>query len=469
MKTRPPVSVACCAAVFIMIVPPMARPASKTLALKDAEPQYASKLCWAAADVLAVNQFYPQCPNPPPTSPGLFPTSQALEGAYNESLLITHSGGGYLTYLPGCKSQIGNCNDWAYKNPPLNGLNFKLNTGATGLDWTTMTQQIDAGRPVLFVWNYPDKGSTSPVGNHELVVIGYSDDTGTQQLTIFDPWPVPDPLPSQVPACGPANGEASQNHWQTILFSTYQDPRSDMGVTAVHANDQWDLTRPDGHVPDPPVLSVDGGPPPLAPLDFPNPQQPPSGPPQQMTFEKALSMTLPHSRQLHLQVSGAAARSVGVPFPIVGLGLQQLLRAGRNPTALLAGTTSAVLYPVESQGEVVDAFLILVIDGHPQRGGYANIEITRRLVKVRAAYAAQQNLPLDSFYMVSVPGEVAFFAAHGKGKQAVLIPASTDPEIHAFAGVAVPAERQLKELILAIQRDLLRHPQGGRGSARPGE
>jgi hypothetical protein len=181
-----------------------------------------------------------------------------------------------------------------------------------------------------------------------------------------------------------------------------------------------------------------------------------------------LSTALPDSRQLNLQVPGTPPRSLGVPFPIVGLGFVQLLHAANDPTSLLAGTTSAILFPVESQGEVVDAFLLLFTRDRWERGGYANIEITRRLVKVRATYAAKQNLPLDSFYMVSVPGEVAFFAAYGKGRQAILIPASTDPSIEAFAGVPVPAEKQLKELILSIQRDLLRHPDRTRIPVRPG-
>jgi hypothetical protein len=133
----------------------------------------------------------------------------------------------------------------------------------------------------------------------------------------------------------------------------------------------------------------------------------------------------------------------------------------------LAGTTSAILFPVLSQGEVVDAFLMLFIEGRWRRAGYANLEITQRLVDVRASYAAQQHLSLDSFYMVSVPGEVAFFAAHGEGMAAVLIPASTDPSIGAVAGEPAPANQQLSKLILAIQHDLQRHPDRVRDSARP--
>lgn len=454
-----------------MTVPLPAGAASKNLVLTDAEPQYANKLCWAAGDVLAVNNFYPHCPSPastPPADP--FPTSQAVEAAYN---WLNISGSTDLSwYLSNCETMIGNCNEWGV--PQLNGLTFKWGTDPAGLDWGTMTQEIDAGRPVLFVWDYPSDGTneSSPVGLHELVVIGYSDDSGTQQLQIWDPWPVPDPLPTQVPACGPASGVlVTQGHSQPIDFSTYSDPMSDMGVTAVHTQDQWDLTVV-GEVPNPPGnVSVDGVvtapypiPPPFRKLPLP---QSPQRLLSQVRFAEALHAALPQSRRLDLQVPGAAPRSLGVPFPIVGLGFQQLLSAVDDPTGLLTGSTSAILFPVESQGEVVDAFLLLFMEHRWQRRGYANVEITRRLVDVRARYAAQRHVPLHSFYMVSVPGEVAFFAAYGKGKKAVLIPASTDPTIDAVAGQAVPAKEQLSKLIEAIQRDLRRSPVRGRDTVRP--
>jgi hypothetical protein len=461
MQTQSTAPVACCAALLIMTVPLMARAASNNLVLTDAEPQYASKLCWAAADVLAVNNFYPHCPATTSTAvvdPALFPTSQAVEAA-NKWLNNSGSSATLLSwYLSQCETKIGECNNWG--TPLLNGLTFKSGTPA-GLSWETMTQEIDAGRPVVFVWDYLSDGTdaSSPVGLHELVVIGYSDDTGTQQLQIWDPWPVPEPPPSEVPACGPASGiQVSQGHSQTIDFSTYSDPMSDMGVSAVHVQDQWDLAV--SAVPDAPVLTVDGG----APQPQPSPPpfqklpQPPQESLRQVRFAEALHAALLQSRQLDLQVPGAAPRSLGVPFPIVGLGFRQLLSAVDDPTRLLVGRTSAILFPVESQGKVVDAFLLLFIDHRWQRRGYANVEITRRLVDVRARYAVQRHLPLHSFYMVSVPGEVAFFAAYGIGKKAILIPASTDPTIDAVAGGAVPAEAQLRKLIDAIQSDLRRNP-----------
>jgi hypothetical protein len=186
-----------------------------------------------------------------------------------------------------------------------------------------------------------------------------------------------------------------------------------------------------------------------------------------MSFAKALRGALPEARQLDLRVSGVAAPALGVPFPIVGLGFKKLLSAADDPTAVLVDEASAILFPVEAQGVVVDAFLMLFIEGRWHRGGYANLEITQRLVAFRASYAKRKHLPVDSFYMVSVPGEAAFFAAHGKGKKAILIPASTDPSIQAAAGKAVPADRQLRNLIKAIRLDLQRYPNPSRDSPRP--
>jgi hypothetical protein len=323
-----------------------------------------------------------------------------------------------------------------------------------------MTQEIDNGHPVLFRWGYLLDGTgTTPVAKHQLVVIGYSDDSGTQQLQIWDPLPVPDEGPSQVPTCGPASDVLiTLDHNRSIPFSTYRTPVNDMGgqVTALHDLDQWALTAPKV-----PQLTVEE---PLPPLPPPPPFH---RPPPQLSFERALSMARAQSRQLDLQVAGAAPRSLGVPFPIVGLGFQQLLGALDDPTSLLTGTTSAILFPVESQGEVVDAFLMLFIEGRWQRGGYANIGITRRLVNVRAAYAKLKHIPLESFYMVSVPGEVAFFAAYGKGRQAILIPASTDPTIDAVAGKPVLADKQLRKLAFVILTDLHRYRGRASDTVRP--
>jgi hypothetical protein len=485
MKTQPPASVACCTALLMMTVPLMARAANNTLVLTDAEPQYANKLCWAAADVLAVNQFYPNCPpspSTPPASPALFPTSQALNAAWHMSVKL--AGASLSWYLSNrCEPQIGNCNYFDF--PPLYGLTFNkgftgtsptTGTNSGGLMWKAVKQEIDAGRPFLFIWDYPeDETGLRPVDKHQLVATGYSDELdsrGTQYLQIWDPWPVPLVLPSSVPACGPApDVVVTPEHSRWVYFSTYTSPGNDMGVTVapLHEEDRWNLAvgvAPDSSTPSTPsapILSIDGGTPPPSPPPTPSPPRASA----QVSFAQALGGALPEARQLDLRVFGVAAPTLGVPFPIVGLGLKKLLSASHNPTALLTGRTSVILFPVESQGKVVDAFLMLLMDGRWQRGGYANLEITQRLVAFRARYAAQKHLPVESFYMVSVPGEVTFFAAHGTGKNAIFIPASTDPTIKAVASKAAPAAQLLKALIREARDDLQRYADRGPDTVRP--
>jgi hypothetical protein len=92
-------------------------------------------------------------------------------------------------------------------------------------------------------------------------------------------------------------------------------------------------------------------------------------------------------------------------------------------------------------------------DGHWERRGYANTGVTRLLVKARDNYATEHHLPTRSFYVVSIPGRAAFFAAYGRGNDAVLIPASTDPSINAVEGKPAPAATQLEYVAIAIHRD----------------
>jgi hypothetical protein len=156
-----------------------------------------------------------------------------------------------------------------------------------------------------------------------------------------------------------------------------------------------------------------------------------------------------------------AGNTLGIPFPVIGLGLEDLGLTDADTQSLLKQSTSAVLYPIESKGAVVGAFLMLLKDGKWHRGGYANTEITRLLVQARRDYTKKKRLSPGTFYLVSIPGRAAFFAAHGTGGQAVLLPASSDPSINAVAEMPIPAVRLFRDLRAAIQRE------GARASARP--
>ena len=429
-----------------------ARATTIVLPLTDLEPQYASQLCWAAADVIAVNSFYSTtCLMG--TTPGR--TSQAVEAGFNLlgvpsfAALGTFQAAAVSGAVSDCETNIQFCNHPGY--PFLPGLTFKTTMPGTALTWLQAKQQIDAGHPFLFQWSYFKAGTSTFVSAHEFVAIGYSDDGGQQQLTVWDPLPVPSTLPVSVPACGPASSNISQAklkaaHTVQMDFTLYETPVSDMGLDAKHGRDQYNLALP---VPDAPSnVQVDAVqvPAPPVPENRPPTIHPESGVP----FEQALKQALKQA------VSAAAlsgGKVLGTPFPIVGLGLDDFRVADTDVQSLLKRSTSAVLYPIESKGVVVGAFLMLLLEGNWHRGGYANTEITRLLVQARRDYATKQRVPLTTFYLVSVPGRAAFFAAHGSGAQAVLIPASSDPSIDAVAEVPVQAQRLLQDLRAVILRD----------------
>jgi hypothetical protein len=429
-----------------------ARATTVVLPLTDLEPQYASQLCWAAADVIAVNSFYSTtCLMG--TTPGR--TSQAVEAGFN--LLGVPSFAALGTFQPSavsgavsdCEANIQFCNHPGY--PFLPGLTFKTTMNGTALTWPQAKQQIDAGHPFLFQWSYFKAGTSTPISAHEFVAIGYSDDSGQQQLTVWDPLPVPSTLPASVPACGPASSNISQAklkaaHTVQMDFSLYGTPESDMGLDATHSGDQYDLAL---LLPSAPSnLQVDA-------VQVPAPPAPKKKPPtvhheSGLPFEQALKQALPQA------VSAAAlsgGKTIGTPFPIIGLGLDDLRLADTDVQLLLKRSTSALLFPIESKGVVIGAFLMLLVEGNWHRGGYANAEITRLLVQGRRDYATKERVSLTTFYLVSVPARAAFFAAHGSGTQAVLIPASSDASIDAVAEVPVQAQRLLQDLRAAILRD----------------
>jgi hypothetical protein len=443
--------------------------ASVTLPL-DLEPQYASQLCWAAVNTIALSSFFPASSCQVNASPGR--SSQAKDAAYHIldvtalssptpppgllQLLATTSGTTSVSHGLGiCTTNIQACNIPGV--PVLLGLSFTTTktTGMQpnpGLSWAQATQQIDAGHPFLFVWGYPSGGL------HQLIAIGYSDDSAEQKLMIWDPLPVPktsEPI-AMAPLCGPLTtltaAQIGSLHMKPIDFSTYTDPTNDMGVAAVHDDDQYDLALPD--VPQAPDLHVTHNTTPVPPSDRR------ANTIMGMSFTRVVFSSPPAptrpampGRANPKKYSAAREeRELGIPFPIVGLRIDQLSRPGLDPTPLLTQTISSVLIPVEVKGTVVDSFLMLFRNGRWERGGYSNTEVTRLLVEARLQYATEHHISPKDFYMVSVPGLAAFFVAHGYGGQAVLIPASNDPLIGAVAGSATPAAIQLGRLVDAINR-----------------
>ena len=214
-----------------------------------------------------------------------------------------------------------------------------------GLSWGQATQQIDAGHPFLFVWGFTSGGL------HQLIAIGYSNDSAQQKLMIWDPLPVPktsEPI-AMAPLCGPLTtltaAQIGSLHMKLIDFSTYTDPTNDMGVAAVHDDDQYALAL---KVPQAPVLQR---------VTHNMSANSIIGPPCQhdhgnVIHQGGVQFAARACKTHHPGPSGTQEensavrepRELGIPFPIVGLGVDQLRRPGLNPTTLLTQTISHRAY-----------------------------------------------------------------------------------------------------------------------------
>jgi len=152
-----------------------------------------------------------------------------------------------------------------------------------------------------------------------------------------------------------------------------------------------------------------------------------------------------------------AKLSVGKPFPIVALGLDELrAAAGASTARLLRRETGVVLYPVIAAGQVRDSFLLIKRGASWIRGGYANTAVTRLLVGQRKQHARTKQ-QWSSYYLLSVPALGAFFLTQPSATDAMLIPVAGDPAISAGgkplqAGRAYRAKDVLTGLIEAAVR-----------------
>jgi Papain-like cysteine protease AvrRpt2 len=372
------------------------------------QPQQASLLCWAAttqivADVLnhpvgqATVAVYGWVP------PGTSPQAQA-----------------FVDKLQKCNQNIAQFCNTVY-SPVLHELGFSyLKSSALAQPFLTenlITADIDAGRPIIFGWQFDNSGRN---GVHFMVIVGYYRTQTTRKLKLH----IYDPLPVTV-------GNAQTISFDNYTVTTPIDLHIDMGLPYAVAESYYNIraipaTAPT--VPMPPTgLTVSG----------------PAGGTPAPKLARVLRERQFMDPRLAIEASRSAAQtevtrresedriklSLGFPLPIIALGLEDL-RAPDAPSliALLGRDSGAVLYPVLSGERVRDSFLMIKRGDEWVAGGYANTSVARRLVEQRRQRASTvaENA---QHYLLSVPALGGFFLARGTGADATLIPVNDDPSI----------------------------------------
>ncbi len=416
-------------------------------------PQEQSRLCWAATAQIAINTLAPRTP----------PMDQLHQVAYMvrgldkltnplvdpQDVQLTGSQGmtDTQTVLNACAAVPGNCNRTGF--PILVGLNRKVQTPAL-----TRDQIVDEignhGRPFIFSWEYPEGSSAAkPHGQHFLIAVGYdntSPDPNEFLVEIWDPWPVPDP----------AHSKPGGNH-TSITFAAYATPELDMGLPTAYDDTRWQFSRFTRPNP-PPSISVDGGSP-SGGGQGPQNAESPASPQRELSFATATRQSLSR-KQRNVVLERVRRRfkdprpplTIGVPFPIVALRIDQIVAAESNPERLLRTKTSVVLYPVLAGGEVVDSFLMVNRRGHWIETGYANTAVTSALVQVRQENARTNGVKPEDFFLLSVPEYSGFYASFRKGGKTVAIATSSDSTLGTSWGKAQPAADVLRGIAAAAKK-----------------
>ena len=417
------------AAILLAAIASDARATTVTIPL-DGQHQRASLLCWAATSAMAVNAF--RIPDGQLTQQQLTVLAKlGLETRAEYDLLSAPLKSDLNTLIAHCDAHIANCDE---RRPTiLPGLTFVTGAKGKALKWADLRMQIDASRPVIFTWVYA-KTRLRKEFEHQFIILGYKEEGGTKQLLVWDPLPAKNPLSTVAHSVL----KADKRRW--ISYDNYRNPRVDAGRRTEHGFTIYNLARENNTISLPlPVLGDTLRAPPLSPV----------------SFGDALHEAEPTLRLIESELNaGAQPKRLGQPMPVIALEDGDLIEE-RDPTRLLAASTSTLLVPVQSGAVIDDAFLLIRVGDQWQRGGYVGFSVASALLAQRETSARDTHVSLDEFFAVALPQRATFFAAFGYREQARLIPISTDPAIGAYAGQPRLAGDQFTDLgrqILSLPR-----------------
>lgn len=420
--------------------------------------QQASQLCWAATSQMAVESLV----NPPLTGPKV---NQPLLAAYNQEGI----GAGQLRLgnvtdlqiqnlqqrLPSCSCNIFQCSKPG--DPILVGLQYATPT-SDKLRIKDIKEQLGTlQRPFIFSWQFKAGPGGAPSGNyHYLMAVGYdATDSRHFRLVVWDPWPVP----------SPGSPDPTSADFKSISFKTYKNPAFDnSGLYSTYLQ-TWSGFEPVANHPAIPPAPLPSD---SASACGTNTATPIASNPVAGTggilrpdispvdFERALTQSLSDTQRTRKlkEINGWLKTNtvIGRAVPIATLSLDELRDMPAALRRLRAHQTYIVLYPVSAGEKIVDSFLMVRGFWGWKERGYANNEITRRLVNIRATSETRGRVRPGEFYYVSIPQLRAFFGAYDRDGRTRLISTTTDPSIGVLENEEVFADEVLARIARSIGR-----------------
>ena len=417
------------------------------------QSQQAPKLCWAATATMAVNFLFRDQPDRL--------IDQAVDVSYRsvgfdedtqldramvpadqvsalEAQLIQ-----FNNQLAACRANIQtSCNTGG--DPILIGLDCYRSSNGTPLHRPLtrkeiMTEIRDQQRPFIFSWDLADSAGSGPA-YHYLIGVGYDDRKSVAKkflVMLFDPWPVG------------SDSDPASNFPKVIKLSAYRNPDFDFGACTSYRDSWYQMKRKVPLPALPPGLTVSAAPgtllaDPADAADICKPRHP--GVYFQEAIAQALSLGAGNSELNWRRPFLPGPLDLGAPFPVVLLSHANIIAARESPLRAMDSRTSTVLYPVVSGVRVVDAFTRMRGFLRWRTQGYANTQITARLVRARDLGSTRFGVDKDKFFVLAIPQSRAFFAAFQQDTRTMLIPTVTDPAIGVTQYEARPADEILGQI-----------------------
>jgi len=305
----------------------------------------------------------------------------------------------------------------------------------------------DREAPVLISWYYvdpntlnqgqePDATTQDRAGGHFLIITGFRNNNGKQQVRVWDPWP--DQSVDELP-------EGHVRH-KWIPYERYREPKIDNGalVDADHDSDEFALCRCDEsdletvasltqaqaiQVAQPVQITAPGN------FDFSQ------GVPDLLEARDQVMRVRVVRDAGGGKVRGNLTTEAGIATVVITT--KKLLRTSERPEILVVPQTAALVVPVMRNRELVDSFLLVRSGQDWQEDGYSNNEIARRLIEFRAARSSE-----GRFYLLAIPEQGKFYIGRGFAAAAELVPLNGDVGAH-----FEPASGVLKRLVEEIKHD----------------
>jgi hypothetical protein len=415
--------------------------------------QQASQLCWAATSQMAVNTL---------VAAGSLgrEVDQKLLAVYNREGVSAdqlRQGGFDKKKICDLRRRLEFCGDIFACSRPGDPILVGLDPHAPSsgkLGKKAIKERIGTlERPFIFSWKFAAGPGSAPSGSyHYLMAVGYdATDPSDFRLIIWDPWPVPTPG-------SPAPTSAD---FKSISYKTYKNPGFDnSGLYSTYLNTWSGFAPVAGHPAIPPPLTP---PTPDENCDLsaavPIVNSPTAGTGSilrpnvsPIAFERALveSLTATQRERKLRELAGRFREDldIGDPFLITTLSLDDLRNPGRALALLRERRTYIVLYPVTAGRKLVDSFLMARSVRRWTERGYANNEITRRLVGIRTTSLERGRVRRGEMYYLSIPQLRAFFGAYDRDGRTRLISTTTDPAI----GIRENEEAFAEDILARIAR-----------------